>query len=78
MQIKYERGIKCIAIQSQEKYGHSSSFSALHPHQRFTLIPIFQSTKEKKMQCIILYGDPTPAGYTASSQIEVEIHSYML
>lgn len=30
------------------------------------------------MQCIIPYGDPTPAGYTASSQIEVEKHSYML
>lgn len=40
--------------------------------------PFFSLQKKKKMQCIILYGDPTPAGYTASSQIEVEIHSYML
>lgn len=45
-------GLKCKATQSQEKYGHSSSFSALHPHQRFTLIPIFQSTKDKRCNAL--------------------------
>lgn len=78
MQIKYERGIKCISYPKPGKIWAFILLQCTSSSPKIYSDPHFSVYKGQKMQCIIPYGDPTRAGYTASSQIEVEKHSYML